>query len=176
MSIALTVVVLPSRSLRLLAAGFGAALLAAALAAGLLAPAGFTAGAVVAAALLFAGVCLLHAALRPAMVHRIDISGVGRIRLTVQQDVRFLAAGGMPVALLSGSTLWPRLMLLRFGPADAAVDGRVAAIGRLVRWRAGRCVVVFPDSVAPDAFRALVVALGAIAGQGGVRVVEREIL
>jgi len=173
MSIGLTVVVLPSRIMRLLAAGFGAALLAAALASSQLAPAGFTAGAVVAAALLFAGLCSLHAALRPAMVHRIDISGVGRIRLTVQQDVRSLAAGGMPVVLLSGSTLWPRLMLLRFGPAD---EGGTGAGGWLPRWRAGCCVVVFPDSVAPDAFRALAVALGAIAGQGGVQVVEREIL
>ena len=173
MSIALSVVVLPSRRLRLLAGGFGAALLAAALAAGAPAPPEFTAGAAVAAALLFAGLRLLHAALRPAMVHRIDISGVDRIRLTVQQDVRSVAAGGMPVTLLSGSTLWPRLMLLRFGPAN---EDSVAAMGWLARWRAGRCVVVFPDSVAPDAFRALAVALGAVAGQGGAPVTEREIL
>ncbi len=172
MSIAVTVVVLPSRRLRLLAGGFGAALLAAALVAVLMSPLRFAAGSVVAAALLFAGLCLLHAALRPAMVHRIDISGVGRIRLTVQQDVRPDAAGGMPVLLLPGSTLWPRLMLLRFGPADG--DG--VARGRLARWRAGRCVVVFPDSVAPEAFRALAVALGAVAGQGGASVMEHEIL
>jgi len=173
MSIALTVVVLPSRRLRLLAGGFGVALLAAALAAGVSASPRSAAGAVVAAALLFAGLCLLHAALRRATVHRIDISGVGRIRLTVQQDVRLDATDGMPVALLSGSTLWPRLMLLRFGPANE--DG-VAAMGWLARWRAGRCVVVFPDSVAPDTFRALAVALGAVAGQGGAPVLEREIL
>ena len=166
MSIAMTVVVAPSRRLRMLAAGFGASLAAAALAAGLLPPVHTPAGTLVAATLLFAGLCLLHAALRPAMVHRIDISGVGRLRLTVQQDLRPDAPGGMQVALLPGSTLWPQLMLLRFGPVDAAG----ARAGR------GRCVVVFRDSVAPDAFRALAVALGAVAGQGAVVVNEHEIL
>lgn len=190
MSIAMTVVVAPSRRLRSLAAGFGASLLAAALAAGSLAhvPSSprFTAGPVVAAALLFAGLCLLHAALRPAMVHRIDISGPGRIRLTVQQDLRPDAPGGMPVTLLPGSTLWPRLMLLRFGPSESsgdrgAVGGTAGGAGRAVERVAGgsrarRCVVVFPDSVAPDAFRALSVALGAAAGQGAAPAGEREIL
>ena len=161
MSIAVTVVVRPSRCLRLLAGGFGVSMLAVALAIFSLSSLRFTAGPVVSLALLFAGLCLVHAALHSATVHRIDISGLGRIRLTVQQDVRPDAAGGRPVLLLPGSTLWPRLMLLRFGPAD----GDDVARGRLARWRAGRCVVVFPDSVAPDAFRALAVALGAVAGR-----------
>lgn len=164
MSIALSVVVAPSRRLCLICAGCGVSLAAAALAAGLLAPARFAGASLVAAALLFGGACLLHAALRPAMVHRIDISGVGRIRLTVQQDLRPDASAGMQVRLLPGSTLWPRLMLLRFGPADAG--GKAA----------GRCVVVLPDSVAPEAFRALAVALGAVAGQGAAAGHEREIL
>jgi hypothetical protein len=164
MSIALSVVVAPSRRLRLICAGCGASLAAAAFAAGLLAPARFTNASLVAAALLFGGVCLLHAALRPAMAHRIDISGVGRIRLTVQQDLRPDASGGMQVRLLPGTTLWPRLMLLRFGPADGG--GKAG----------GRCVVVFPDSVAPEAFRALAVALGAVAGQGAAAGQESEIL
>ncbi|MCD2519617.1 hypothetical protein LQ564_25255 [Massilia sp. G4R7] len=176
MSIALSVVVAPSRRLRLLAGGFGASLLGAALAVGAPAPLRFTAETVVAAALLFAGLCLLHAALRPAMVHRIDISGVGRIRLTVQQDLRPEAAGGTHVALLPGSTLWPRLMLLRFGPVGAVDEPGMGGAGLLQRWRAGPCVVVLPDSVAPEAFRALAVALGAVAGQGGAPAIEHEIL
>ncbi len=166
MSIAMTVLVAPSRSLRMLAAGAGASLAVAALAVGLLSPVQFTAGGCVAATQLFAGLCLLHTALRPATVQRIDISGVGRLRLTVQQDLRPDAPGGMQVMLLPGSTLWPQLLLLRFAPVGAA-GGRA---GR------GRCVVVLRDSVAPDAFRALAVALGAVAGQDARAPIEREIL
>jgi len=227
MSIAVTVVVAPSRWLRLLAAGFGACLLAAAVAAGplphvlvqalaqgsaqlaprvslpLASPSlpqpRFSAGPVVAGMLLFAGVCLLHAARRPATVHRIDISGPGQIRLTVQQELGSEADRGMAVTLLPGSTVWPRLMLLRFGPAQAlgatcgmaggagrfaplagvvraGLAGRFGRIGGPGQAGRGRYVVVLPDSVMPDEFRALTVALGAAAGQGAAPVLEREIL
>ncbi len=152
MSIAMTVVIAPSRCLRVVLAGFGASLFAAALAVGLLAPARFAGGPVVAAALVFAGLCLVHAACRATVMNRIDISGLGRIRLAVQQDVGAEADGGVLMKLLPGSTLWPRLMLLRLGAADDGAGG------------ACRYVVVLPDSVAPDAFRALAVALGGIAG------------
>ncbi|MFC0250385.1 protein YgfX [Massilia consociata] len=160
MSIAMTVVIAPSGRLRMLAVGFGASLLAASAVAGLLPSLRFIAGPTVALALLFAGVCVLHAALRPATQHRIDISGVGELRLTVQQGVRQEAAGAVPVTLLPGSTLWPRLMLLRLGTAD------------------GRChpVAVLPDSVEQAAFRALAVALGALAGHVAVSPTEHKIL
>ncbi|NNG22029.1 hypothetical protein [Telluria aromaticivorans] len=164
MSIAMTVVVAPSRCLRLVLAGFGASLFAAAVAVGLLAPWRFTGGLIVAAALLFAGLCLLHTACRAPVMNRIDISGLGRIRLAVQQDVGMEADSGVPMTLLPGSTLWPRLMLLRLGAANDPADG------------ACRYVVVLPDSVAPGAFRALAVALGGIAGQVAGSSIQHKIL
>lgn len=181
MSIAMTVVIAPSRRLRCLLAGFGASLFAAACAAGLSVPGGFSplgsfaAGPLVAATLLFAGVCVLHTALGPAMVHRIDISGVGQLRLTVQQGVRTGACDGLPARLLPGSTLWPRLLLLRLETARGAPAGTAADGPRgwfRGRWpgRRGlvcRTVVVLPDSVPPDALRALAVALGGANGTRG---------
>ncbi len=165
MSIAMTAVIAPSRRLRCLLACFGALLLAAAAAvAGLPTPAGFAAAfaarPAVALALLFAGVCVAHAALRPATVHRIDISGPGQLRLTVQQGVRTDKSSALPARLLPGSTLWPRLMLLRLQTAER-----------------GTCsLVVLPDSLPPEAFRALAVALGAVGGAGGASLVEHKIL
>jgi hypothetical protein len=152
MSIAMSVVVAPSRRLRFLMVGFGASLLAAACAAGCFAPVQFTAGPAVALALLFAGVCVTHAALGPAMVHRIDISGPGQLRLTVQQGVRPDKSAALPARLLPGSTLWPRLLLLRLETVD---EGRRRRVCR---------VAVLPDSVSPEAFRALAVAFGAGGG------------
>jgi hypothetical protein len=164
-SIAMTVVIAPSRRLRCLLGGFGASLFAAACAVGFLSPLRFTAAPVVAAALLFAGLCVAHAALRRAMVHRVDISGPGQLRLTVQQGVRIDAGAALPVAILPGSTLWPRLLMLRFGAAGGSRG-----------WFAIRTVAVLPDSVAPEAFRLLAVALGAVEGQGGVSSTEHKIL
>lgn len=180
MSIAVTVVIAPSRCLRILLAGFGASLLAAACAVGLATPPGFAAAALVAAALLFAGLGVLHAALRPAMVHRIDISGPGQLRLTVQQGMRQDKLAALPARLLPGSTLWPQLLLLCLETGvDGRAEGRVSGAGAGVRgWRARRglisrasCrigVVVLPDSVPAEAFRALLVALGSGDGVGGV--------
>lgn len=164
MSIAMTVVVAPSRCLRCLLAGFGACLCAAAFAVGWLAPVRFAGAPLVAAALLFAGLCMAHAARLVAAVNRIDISGLGQLRLAVQQDVGTEAAGGVPVRLLPGSTLWPRLMLLRLGGASGT-----AGI-------ACRYVMVLPDSMEPGAFRALAVALGGIGGQLAGSSVEHKIL
>ncbi|QOY93064.1 hypothetical protein IM543_15965 [Massilia sp. UMI-21] len=177
MSIAMTVVIAPSRRLRCLLAGFGASLLAAACAAGLPACAGvsryggFAAAPLVAAALLLAGLCVLHAALGPAMVHRIDISGVGRLRLTVQQGVRTDACEAFPARLLPGSTLWPWLMLLRLetapGPAPDGPCGWFRGCMPARRKLVCRNVVILPDSVPPAAMRALAVALGGAGGAGG---------
>jgi len=184
MSIAMTVVVASSRRLRCLLAGFGASMFAAAWAAGSSAFSHFTAGPAVAAALLFAGVCVTHAALRPATVHRIDISGPGQLRLTVQQGLRPEKRGALPVRLLPGSTLWPRLLLLRL---EASGDGRaLAATERARPWWARRwngmrrparySIAVLPDSLPPDAFRALAVALGAQAMAASGAAGERKIL
>lgn len=190
MSIALTVVIAPSRRLRCLLAGFGVSLLAAAGAAGLPAfvadpaVARFAGGPAVAGALLFAGACVLHAALVPATVHRIDISGVGQLRLTVQQGVRMDACEALPARLLPGSTLWPRLMLLRLetarGPAaDAAPKRRLVRFCARMRVRRDvvcRSVAVLPDSLPPEALRALAVALGGAGGAGGATSTTHKIL
>ena len=164
MSIAMSVVIAPSRCLRLVQAGFGASLLGAALAPGLLLPAHYMAGPMLAAALLGAGLCVLHAACRVPEMYRIDLSGLGQLRLAVQQDVGMGADRGLPVRLLPGSTLWPRLLLLRLGCATGTAG------------QACRTVVVLPDSVAPDAFRALAVALGGMAGPLAGSSVEYKIL
>ena len=164
MPIAMTVVVAPSPCLRFMLVGFGASLLAASLAVGLLSSAQFAAYPLVAGALLFAGLCVVHAARSRATVNRIDISGPGRIRLTVQQDVGGEVHGGVPVMLQPGSTLWPRLMLLRLGAANG--EAGIAC----------RYVVVLPDCVAADAFRALAVALGGSAGQIAGSSSEHKIL
>jgi len=180
MPIALSVVVAPSRRLRVLLAGAGACLFAAACAVGLVAPAAFAAAPAVAAALLFAALCVAHAALRPAMVHRIDISGPGQLRLTVQQGVRRNEIDAQAARLLPGSTCWPRLLMLRLEVgADAAaqpVPGACTRLPRLFGRRRGtvrHSVPVLADSLEPDAFRALVVAVGAL---GGASSTERKIL
>lgn len=88
---------------------------------------------------LAAALALLITLCRPVKPVGIDISGVGRIRLTVyQQQVR----------LLPGSTFWPWLMLLRLQAERSC-------------W-----LLVLPDSVAPDGFRRLALALRAIAARG----------
>jgi hypothetical protein len=147
MSIATTAVVAPSRLLRALAALFGACNAAAACA--VLTPADrFRLAPLCAAFFLLAAAFLLHSAARRNNTLRIDISGLGQLRLTVQQDLKGRGAdgqNGISAILLSGSTLWPQLMLLRLQSADGAV-------------------VVLPvlrDSVTPQQFRALLVALRA---------------
>jgi toxin CptA len=133
MSIAVSVLVRPSRLLRLLQGGFCLSLALAACAvppeqAWLLAAAALAA---------------LHTAIRPVKPVHIDISGVGRIRLTVYQY------SGAEMRLLAGSTFWPQLMLLRLQPAQ----GRSC-------W-----LLVLPDSVARQQFRRLALALRAIAAR-----------
>lgn len=76
---------------------------------------------------------------------RVDISAVGQVRLTVYQ--RSGPAPARPVRLLPGALLWPGLMLL--GLEDE--DGR--------RYR----LLLLPDSVAAPAWRALALALRALA-------------
>lgn len=132
MSIALSVIVRPSLVLRLAHAGLCCCVMASA---------ACCSG--VAAQLL----CLCAAALAwccgrpPGIAHQLDISGVGHWRLTVYQQQ------GAALRLLGGSTLWPRLLLLRL--ADQA--GRV------------RVLAVLPDSVAAPQWRALALACRAAA-------------
>jgi toxin CptA len=172
MSIAVSALVRPSRIQRLVCCGCGLALGASAVAAGLLAPERFLYPPAVALALAGAGAAVLAAAAAPAKTHRIDISGTGDLRVTVQQDVdgrdragqegaaqegaaqegAAREGGAAPqggiAALLPDSVIWPMLMLVRYAAPGA--KPRVLAV-----WR---------DSVEPAAWRALAVAL-AVAGR-----------
>jgi hypothetical protein len=151
MSIAVSALVRPSRTQRLVWAGCGLAHCASALVVGLLAPERFLLAPQLALALAGAGACVLGAAVRRPKTHRIDISGTGDLRVTVQQDVdgRDRAAQeGSAAALLPDSVIWPMLMLVRYTAPGARP--RVLAL-----WR---------DSVEPAAWRALAVAL-AVAGR-----------
>jgi toxin CptA len=162
MSIAVSAFVRPSRTARRLLAGWGLAQCAAAWAVGWAASARFAAAAPIAALLAGAGLVLAGAALRRPKMHRIDISGTGELRVTVQQDLRMprpvrqaLAADvadrdDAALALLPGSVLWPGLMVLRLGAAGQ--PARVLAV-----WR---------DSVDVHAWRALAVALAVIGRPG----------
>jgi hypothetical protein len=164
MSIAVSALVKPSRAFRFVLGGAGLVQLGAACAAGLdglFAPARGVAvsfavplpAALVTAALLLAGTLLLAAAARRPMTHRIDISGTGELRVTVQQGVPLPAwRDAQAVELLPGSAVWPLLMLLRY---RAPRDGGTGRTHTLHVWR---------DSVDADAWRALRVAL-AVAGR-----------
>jgi len=160
MSIAVSVIVGPSRVYRLLHLGCGLALGAAAFAVGLGAPDRFPAALALATMLAGTGVILMRAAARPPKTHRIDISGTGELRVTVQQDVGGAeSVAGVPMALSPGSVLWPVLAVLRYRPVDASgVHVPGAAAGVLAVWR---------DSVDPAAWRALAVALAVIGRRQG---------
>lgn len=149
MSIAVSAVVTPSRCLRALVLAYGFANLAAAFAVGLLLPERFVLGRWSAICFLVAGGVLLSSAVRPTKMRQIDISGLGQVRLTVQQDMACSDADGVAVALLAGSTIWPRLLLLRLGHPGGTVS----------------VLPVLRDSVAPSVFRPLSVALVAIGGR-----------
>jgi len=161
MSIAVSALVRPSRIQRLVWGGCGLAQCASALAVGMLAPERFLLAPLLALALAGAGVCVLGAAVRRPKTHRIDISGTGDLRVTVQQHVdgreraaqegaaqESAAPEGGAAALLPDSVIWPMLMLVRYTAPGARP--RVLAV-----WR---------DSVEPAAWRALAVAL-AVAGR-----------
>jgi len=171
MSIAVSAVILPSRHLRRLHALLCALVLVAACA--LREP--------VLQGLMVAAV-LVSACLRPRRVNgvRLDISGVGAIRVAVYQseartetrieartetrmkerpqapatmrarDGPGMADAGREVQLMPGSTLWRALLLLRLRSADGAVF-----------WLA-----VLPDTVAPDVLRRVALAMRAIAARG----------
>jgi hypothetical protein len=150
MSIATSVTLGPSRTVRAAVAAFAA--LHAALAAGI-ATASLGefhlpiflpcvhAGAAIA--------CLVCAAQRPT-ARRIDVSGVGAITVTVQQWLTHDSAPQpIPVRLLSGSAFLPGLLVLELA------DGQ----GRR------RHLVVLPDAIRGGEFRRVAAALRAIAAR-----------
>lgn len=163
MSIAVSAFVRPSRTARRLLAAWSLAQCAAAWAVGCGAPARFAGAALIAALLAAAGLLLGGRALRHPKMHRIDISGTGELRVTVQQDVRLprpdrqarhAGSDGPPLVLLPGSARWPGLMVLRLG--GAAPTPPVAPF----------CLPIWRDSVDDEAWRALAVALAVIGRPG----------
>ncbi|NRR32367.1 flagellar hook-length control protein [Oxalobacteraceae bacterium] len=111
MSIAVSAIVYASPRLRLLQALFSLCVLSSA---------GACASTGAAALCAVLGLASLAALRRRPTAQRLDISGVGQLRLTV-----YLPTGAVstaePVVLLAGSTLWPGLLLLRLGHADGRV-------------------------------------------------------
>lgn len=159
MPIAVSAIVRPSRIHRFLLIGAGLALLAAALAVGIVAPVRFHAAPFQALMLAVAGAGLMHAGSRRAKTHRIDISGTGDLVLTVQQGLCQRSLAGPAdaaddvagVALLPGSVVWPPLMLLRLRDERARV----------------RVLPVWRDSVEPGVWRVLAAAVLALGRRGG---------
>jgi len=146
MSIAVSAVVTPSRLLRLALFAYAAACCGAA------------------AALLraserfhfpwwLAGLCVLAAAVAvratvpAATTRRIDISGLGQLRVTVQQSMGGTAPRAL-MQLLPGSTVWPNALLLLLRDAGS---GQTSVL------------MILPDSLPPEQFRKLGVSLRAIA-------------
>jgi toxin CptA len=149
MSIAVSAVIIPSRLLRRALVCHGAAncAVAVALGAGLARP--FWLPLAGAGMCALAGVLILSAPGAGRKVRGIDISGLGQLRLTVQQDIGARGVQTAPLALLPGSTLWAGLLLLRLRGEDGVV------------WR----LALLPDSVAAGRFRQLSVAIRHLAGE-----------
>ncbi|TFW15386.1 hypothetical protein E4L96_18435 [Massilia arenosa] len=144
--LALRVTVVASRTLRWSALAF-ALLLGAAAAAILTGHARSVRHPQLTAAILIAGnLSLIHTAARPGKACPLDVSGPGALRLTVQRDG---SPSVVAVQLLAGSTLWPRLLVLRLQAEGGAVH----------------TLLVLPDSVPAGQFRPLAVALRAIAAR-----------
>jgi len=153
MSIAVSALVRPSRVQRLVSLAAGLAQCAAALTVGLHAPERFACATAVAFALAGAGLALLGAAIVRPKTHRIDISGTGALRVTVQQDVGGRDGGDSgpgDAVLLPGSVIWPVWMGLRY--AAPGMTPRVLQV-----WR---------DGVDAAAWRALAVALAVVGRRG----------
>jgi toxin CptA len=149
MSIAVSAVIIPSRLLRLVRLGFGAANLGAAAALGFGAPGPSSLAVAGAGCCLLAGVLVLRSGGLGSKVSRIDISGLGQLRQTVQQGIGSNNAPAVLVQLLPGSTIWPGLLLLRLRGEDGAV----------------RSLVLATDSIEAGKFRQLSVAIRDIASR-----------
>ena len=147
MSIAVSAVIVPSRVLRFALVGFAAANLGAALALGTDVARPFWLPLAAAGACLLARLALLAALTRGPKVRRIDISGLGQLRLTVQQGIGANDARTELAELLRGSTIWPGLMLLRLRRADGVIGA----------------LALLPDSVESGQFRRLSVAIRDVA-------------
>lgn len=154
MSFAVSAVIAPSRRLRWLVVAFCALLFATAAVVGLVLPARFAGGGLLAAFPLSAALSLARplrfwASSRANLPRirtscRIDVSGLGQIRLTVQQSMQ---AGSAHATLLPGATVWPACIVLRLRTDDGAIHP----------------LVLLPDAMGAGQYRALAVAVRALA-------------
>ena len=150
MSIAVSAVIVPSRLLRRVLFCYALANLGAGVALGAELAGAFALPWLGAAACVLAGAAVLACLARLPKVRRIDISGLGQVRLTVQQGIgRRDAPAPAPMLLLPGSTVWPGLLLVGL----RGDDGALCALALL------------PDSVEAGQFRRLSVALRDIASR-----------
>ena len=149
MSIAVSAVIVPSRLLRFTLAGFVAANLGAAVMLGSGVGGPFRLPLVGACACLLAAAVLGAALARRRKVRQIDISGLGQLRLTVQQGSGLEELRTDLAELQRGSTVWPGLMVLRLRREDGVVGA----------------LALLPDSMEPGQFRRLSVAIRYIAAR-----------
>ncbi|QOL48128.1 hypothetical protein LPB04_14065 [Massilia litorea] len=111
---------------------------------------------------LLAALSLLHRWASTTKTHRIDVSGTGTIRLTVQQEMGAEppASDGRVVTLLPASLVWPSMLLLHL--ADEAGTRHL--------------VPVLRDSLPPSDYRALRVVIGTLGRHPGRAATTSEIL
>jgi hypothetical protein len=186
MSFTVSAVIAPSHRLRCLLAVFCASLIAAAVAVGFGTPERFAFDGLVAFAPLAGALALGWSLIRSwcpsqarsttaqpvdsqVLLHRfgtprrLDVSGLGQVRLTVQREMRVdrqsaepsLASScihigseeGVLVTVLPGAIVWPYCMVLQLRSAE----GGIASL------------VLLPDSMKKSQFRALAVAVRALA-------------
>ena len=153
MPLAVSARVAPSRRLRAALLLFALAQLCAAFGVGFLLPDRFIGAPFCAALFLLAALCLTHRWASATKTHRIDVSGTGTLRLTVQQEVGAdqPEAVGSAVTLLPGTLIWPSMLLLHL--LDESGHRRV--------------VPVLRDSLAPAEYRSLRVAIGTLCRRHG---------
>lgn len=154
MSFAVSAVIAPSRRLRWLVVAFCALLFATAAVVGLVVPGRFAGGGLLAVLPLCAALSLAVRSRpwsssranfpRTGTRRRIDVSGPGQIRLTVQQTMQ---AGSAHATLLPGATVWPACIVLRLRTDDGAIHP----------------LVLLPDALSAGQYRALAVAVRALA-------------
>lgn len=145
MSIAVSAVIRPSRLLRLIVFGYAVCCAGAAVALARQAPAFHYA---TAGTLLCAGAACACWRAAPATTRRIDISGPGTIGLLVQHSMG--RAQALPVLeLLPMCTVWPWLIVLLLRAPGQGITA----------------VLILSDSVSPEQFRNIAVAIRTIAGR-----------
>ena len=162
MSLAVSARVAPSRRLRAVLLLFALAQSCAAILVGMVLPDRVAGAPFCVAFFLLAALSLLHGWAGATKTHRIDVSGTGTIRLTVQQEMEAEppASDGWVVTLLPASLVWPSMLLLHL--ADEAGTRHL--------------VPVLRDSLPPSDYRALRVAIGTLGRHSGQAVTPSEIL